>query len=246
MRRRWSYVATEAKCRNGIIMAIAIQSTCMPLTSCIPGERTVPSGDRVYRRSDAQHLDAFKHRVGFRVVSIGHPGFESEKSKTITIGQLLTHQSGLPLSIMTTVASMNAYKNLSEIATETLSVKNRNRTFTKKLRLTLGSPLLEVSRKDVSVEVVVDSSIEKIFTDIPLRLVFTPDQRVSSDEVALDTLVVQGARSRIDELRWQDITVQIRLTKLSPGEYDLPATILLPDYITPVYSEPQRFNIVIY
>lgn len=137
-------------------------------------------------------------------------------------------------------------QNLSEIATETLSVRNRNRTFTKKLRLTLESPLLEVSRKDVSVEVIVDSSIEKMFTDIPLRLIFTPDQRVSSDEVVLDTLVVQGARSRIDELRWQDITVQIRLTKLSPGEYDLPATILLPDYITPVYSAPQRFNIVIY
>lgn len=135
---------------------------------------------------------------------------------------------------------------LSEITTETLSVKNRNKTFTKKLRLALTSPLLEISRKDVSVEVIVDSSVKKTFTNIPLRLIFTPDQRVSSDKAALDTLVVQGARSRIDELQRHNITVQIRLTKLTPGEYALPATILVPDYITPVYSEPQRFNIVIY
>jgi hypothetical protein len=140
----------------------------------------------------------------------------------------------------------NALQNLNVIATETLSAKNRNKTFTKKIRLIHESPLLEVSRKDVSIEVVVDSSVEKTFTDIPLKLVFTPDQRVSSDKVVLDTLVVRGARSRINELHWQDITVQIRLTKLAPGEYDLPATILLPDYITPVYSKPQRFNIVLY
>jgi hypothetical protein len=139
-----------------------------------------------------------------------------------------------------------ALKDLSTVATETLNVRNRNKTFTKKLRLTLESPLLDVSRKDVAVEVVVDSSVEKSFTNIPLRLLFTPDQRVSSDKAVLDTLIVRGARSRIRELQRRDITVQIRLTKLSPGEYNLPATILLPDYITPVYSEPQRFNIVIY
>ncbi len=137
-------------------------------------------------------------------------------------------------------------QDLSEITTETLSVRNRGKTFAKKLRLAQISPLLEVSRNDVSVQVVVDSSVEKVFTDIPLRLVFTPDQRVSSDKAVLDTLIVRGAHGRIGELRQQDITVQIRLTKLSPGEYELPATILLPDYVTPVYSHPQRFNIVIY
>lgn len=139
-----------------------------------------------------------------------------------------------------------ALGSLGEIMTETLSVRNRSKTFTKKLRLAKLSPLLTLSRKDVSVEVIVDTSVEKMFTDIPLTLIFTPEQRVSSEKTNLDTLVVRGAQNRMNELKKQDISVQIRLTKLSSGEYDLPATIQLPDYITPVYSEPQRFKISIY
>ncbi|GAH34003.1 unnamed protein product, partial [marine sediment metagenome] len=44
----------------------------------------------------------------------------------------------------------------------------------------------------------------------------------------------------------KDISVKIKLTELSPGEYDLPASITLPDYIKPVYSNPKRFKIKIY
>lgn len=139
-----------------------------------------------------------------------------------------------------------ALRNLGEIMTETLSVRNRSKTFTKKLRLAELPLLLTVSRKDVSVEVIVDTSVERMFTDIPLTLIFTPEQRVSSERTNLDTLVVRGAQNRMEELKKQDITVQIRLTKLSSGEYDLPATIQLPDYITPVYSEPKTFKIRIY
>lgn len=139
-----------------------------------------------------------------------------------------------------------ALQSLGEIMTETLSVRNRSKTFTKKLRLAKLPPLLSLSRKDVSVEVIVDTSVERLFTDIPLTLIFTPEQRVSSEKTNLDTLVVRGAKKRMDELKKQDIAVQIRLTKLPSGEYDLPATIQLPDYITPVYSEPKRFKIRIY
>lgn len=44
------------------------------------------------------------------------PGFRNEKCKNITIEQLLTHQSGLPLTIMADAASLDDYKDLIEMA----------------------------------------------------------------------------------------------------------------------------------
>ena len=41
------------------------------------------------------------------------PGFDNEKSKTITVEQLLTHRSGLPLSILT---SLDEYEDLYSLA----------------------------------------------------------------------------------------------------------------------------------
>ncbi len=135
---------------------------------------------------------------------------------------------------------------LNEIATETLNVKNKTSSFKKKLRVMQSSPLLQFSKKEVQAELTIDTTAEKLFTDIPLKLIFTPTQRVSSEKISLDTLIVTGAKNRIDMLTKSDISVTIRLTKLLPGEYDLPATIILPNHIKPVYSNPKRFKITLY
>jgi hypothetical protein len=50
----------------------------------------------------------------------------------------------------------------------------------------------------------------------------------------------------VERLMKKDITVRIRLSQVEPGAYDFPATIVLPDYITPVSSQPQRFKVTIY
>jgi len=80
----------------------------------------------------------------------------------------------------------------------------------------------------------IEKTVEKLFTNIPLKLIFTPNQRVTSEKISLDTLIVQGPEKKIT------------LTKLSPGDYALPAAILLPEYIKPVYSNPKKFRIKIY
>lgn len=137
-------------------------------------------------------------------------------------------------------------QNLNEVATETLNLKNKTSTFTKELKITEISPLFQISKNMVRVQVEVDATTEKLITNIPLKLIFTPSQRVSSKKIFLDTLIVKGSGNRIRKLKKKDISVKIKLTELSPGEYDLPASITLPDYIKPVYSNPKRFKIKIY
>ncbi|MCK5058504.1 MAG: class A beta-lactamase-related serine hydrolase [Candidatus Aminicenantes bacterium] len=44
------------------------------------------------------------------------PGFKNDKSKNITIEQLLTHRSGLPLTIMATLRDTNKFKDLVTMA----------------------------------------------------------------------------------------------------------------------------------
>ena len=85
-----------------------------------------------------------------------------------------------------------------------------------------------------------------MFTNIALTLLFTPEQRVSSEKISLDTLIVQGPSNRMHGLKKKDITVKITLTKLPAGEHYLPATIVLPQYIKPVNSVPKKFKITIY
>ena len=46
-------------------------------------------------------------------------GFRNEKSKSITVGQLLTHRSGLPLSFLLTQADLERYPSLQALADST-------------------------------------------------------------------------------------------------------------------------------
>jgi hypothetical protein len=137
-------------------------------------------------------------------------------------------------------------RTMSEILAETLDVKNKSTSYITESKIVQVSPLFEISKEYVRVEVKVDTTDEKLFTNLPLKLIFTPDQRVSSEKISLDTLIVRGSRMRTANLRKRNIDVEIKLTKLAPGDYNLPATIILPKYITPVYSNPKRFKIKIH
>lgn len=153
------------------------------------------------------------------------------------------------VSVMDTVTATGPamqFTGINAIAAETLDLKNERSSFEKTVRLVTPSPLFMLSRDVVRVAVRVDTAVEKLFTNIPLTLIFTPQQRVVSEKISLDTLVVRGPRDKVDQLMKKDITVRIRLSQVEPGEYNFPATIILPDYITPVSSQPQRFKVTIY
>lgn len=135
---------------------------------------------------------------------------------------------------------------MEELVTETLSVRNRSSPFEKEIRLDIPSSLLNVSNKSVEVRIDIDNSAQKVLTSVPLKLIYSPNQKVRSDRSVLDTLIVVGSPDLIRGLSVSDIEVRIRLTKMTKGEYDLPAEVMLPDYIRPTYSAPQKFHVTIY
>ena len=134
---------------------------------------------------------------------------------------------------------------INELTTESLSVRNRSSSFERELRLEISSSLLSVTKQKVRVRVDIDTTSQKVLINIPLLLIYSPDQRVRVDKDKLDTLIVEGSPDRIKDLSTNNIEVRIKLTELSSGYYNLPAEIILPDHIRPTRSVPKTFNITI-
>ena len=192
-------------------------------------------------------------KIGFNATSI-NVKIDEETNKEIDVrvpvrGSLKEGYSVSEIIALDTVIVTGPREilgDLKSIPTETLTVKNETSSFLKRLRISESSPLLQISKEEVQVEVKIDTTIQRQFTNIPLKLIFTPNQRVTSEKISLDTLIVKGPRNRVLSLKKKDINVTIKLTMLSPGEYNLPAAIILPEYITPIYSNPKKFKIVLY
>jgi YbbR domain-containing protein len=143
------------------------------------------------------------------------------------------------------VAPQSMLENLSELMTETLSVRNRSSSFEKELRIDMTSQLVRISKKNVKVVVDIGEAVRKTLTYVPLMLLYSPEQEVQVDRSLLDTLVVEGTPQRIESLTMNNVDVSINVTKLNSGNYNLPAEIILPKYIMMVRSIPQKFNISI-
>ena len=143
------------------------------------------------------------------------------------------------------IGPLKLLEQIDEIATESLNVRNRSISFEKDLRLEIQSPLIQTTKKSLRVNVRIEQTIQKTLTSIPLTLIYTTEQRVRSATNTIDTLVVEGSPDRIRKLSPTDVTVRIKLTKLGPGDYLLPAEIVLPKYVKPVRSVPQKFPLTI-
>jgi YbbR domain-containing protein len=199
--------------------------------------------------------------LGFTDISLR---FKNRKAIDVTIDKRISERinvtvpikgslrEGYSINDITVLDSVNVIgpkeilRNLDAISTETLNVKNKSFSFQKEIKLKPPTTLLHISKKIVQVKVEVDTTVERLFANIPLRLIFFPSQRVTSQKISLDSLIVSGSKHRIGELKKRDIEVSIKLSKLTPGEYNLPAEILLPEYIKPIYSKPKTFRIKIY
>ncbi len=163
-----------------------------------------------------------------------------------------TLKKGYAISDMTVldtiglIGPQEVLEQVNELMTESLNVRNRSISFEKDLKLEIPSPMLDVKKKSVKVRATISESMRKTLTDIPLILIYAPGQSARSELNALDTLIVEGAPERINRLSNNEIEVRIKLTKLGPGEYLLPAEIDPPEYVTPIKSVPQRFKITVY
>jgi YbbR domain-containing protein len=136
-------------------------------------------------------------------------------------------------------------KVASAVTTETLDLA----TVTEPGRRRLKVVPPEVGRYTVqpeSVDVVI--GLEKEGARIFLGLLVAPAgadaKRVEIDPTEAQ-IAVAGPASRIASLKQSDITAQIKVSGLAPGEYQLAAEITLPPGFHMVKCEPQLFDVIV-
>ncbi len=211
-----------------------------------PGKNTIPTKE-LFLPIDQQVVKVSYYKKSI-TVSIDK---KTEKNINISIPLKGTLKPGYAVNriyiydTIKVVGPRSILNNLNELSTESLSVKNRALSFSAKLAI-IKPPLINLSKNYVNVKIEIDTAVEKIFTRIPLKLIYSRSQNVSSEKLNLDTLIVSGPRSRVEHLSKHSIQVRIELRNYRPGNYNLPAEIVLPPYIKPIYSKPKRFKIKIY
>ncbi|MGB9720063.1 MAG: CdaR family protein [bacterium] len=137
-------------------------------------------------------------------------------------------------------------QKLNEVSVESLDVKNQSATFEKTLKLDPVSSLIKFSTENLRVRVVIDTSDQRIFTNVPVNILKNAGQKIWISNQSIDTLIVQGARSQVSGLIKENIGLRIKTTDLVGGEYDLSPEIILPEFLSSVYIKPQRIKVVVY
>jgi YbbR domain-containing protein len=97
-----------------------------------------------------------------------------------------------------------------------------------------------------SVDVVVglEKEAARIFLGLPVTPAGIDPQRVDIDPTEAQ-IAVAGPASSINSLRQTDITAQVRVSGLGPGDYQLAAEITLPPGFHLVKCEPQLFDVTV-
>lgn len=174
-----------------------------------------------------------------REISVEIP-YTSDLKEGLSVREIIV------IDTITAIGPRQILRDLENIPSETLYIKKQISSFQEILRLNPPSPHISLSTNRVRIEVLLDTTGQSVITNIPLKLIYTASQRVVSEKISLDTLIVEGPQAQLEVLKKRDIIVKITLTDMTPGDYYLPATIILPNYIKPVYSVPKRFKISIY
>ena len=101
-----------------------------------------------------------------------------------------------------------------------------------------------VQPESVYVVIGLEKEGARIFLGLPVTAAGADPQRVEIDPTEAQ-IAVAGPASRIVSLKQSDITAQIRVSGLAPGEYQLAAEITLPPGFHLVKCEPQQFDVIV-
>jgi hypothetical protein len=101
-----------------------------------------------------------------------------------------------------------------------------------------------VEPESVEVVIALEKEGARIFLGLPVKVV-APDARSVEIEPSEAQIAVAGPASRIGSLKAADITAQIKISGLGPGDYRLAAEISLPPDFHLVKCEPQLFDVTV-
>jgi YbbR domain-containing protein len=135
---------------------------------------------------------------------------------------------------------------LTELTADSVNLNNASSSFEKILTIATPSPLIKIASAATAIRIEIDTAVQKLLTDIPLRIINPSGKRITLDRNVVDTLVIEGPKSGMPRIDKSDIEIKIRLPDLKAGYYSLPAEVILPEYFRPVRSSPKKFGIRIY
>ncbi len=101
-----------------------------------------------------------------------------------------------------------------------------------------------ISPESVDVVIGLEKEAARIFLGLPVAPAGADPERVEIDPSEAQ-IAVAGPASRMPSLKQSDITAQIKVSGLAPGEYQLAAEITLPPGFHLVKCEPQQFDVIV-
>jgi len=136
-------------------------------------------------------------------------------------------------------------KVASAVTTETLDLATVTEPGRRRLRVVPPEGgRYSVAPESVDVVIALEKEGARIFLGLPVRAAGLDAARVEV-EPAEAQIAVAGPSSKIGSLKQSDITAQIKVAGLGPGDYQLAAEITLPPGFHLVKCEPQLFDVIV-
>ncbi len=101
-----------------------------------------------------------------------------------------------------------------------------------------------VEPESVDVVIALEKEGARIFLGLPITASGADAQRVEIEPTEAQ-IAVAGPSSKMGSLKQSDITAQIKVSGLGPGDYELAAEITLPPGFHLVKCEPQLFDVIV-
>ncbi len=152
----------------------------------------------------------------------------------------ITYQDSIILS-----GPEQSMRFVKDISSESLFISNYSTApIRKKLKLVVpDTNLYKVTPESILITAIVEKESTRKFYDVTVKISPTDQDVTLKPKTASITL--RGAKTLIDSLKTSDIKVNINTSKMTIGEYAVPAEISLPKGIFLVSCEPKMFEIKI-
>ncbi|MBN2465504.1 hypothetical protein JXD38_07775 [candidate division WOR-3 bacterium] len=131
------------------------------------------------------------------------------------------------------------------VQTETLDLATVNAPGRRRLQvIPPDDARYSVEPESIDVVIELEKEVARIFLGLPVAPVGIDPQRIEMDPTEAQ-IAVAGPASSINTLKHTDITAQVRVSGLVPGDYQLAAEITLPPGFHLVKCEPQLFDVTV-
>lgn len=197
----------------------------------LPASVTVRSVSPDY--AEIKTTEAAGKVVSVQVPTAGEPG----TGVTMVINR--------PNATVRLLGAEDDLKLVNSVYTETLDLATVTEPGVRRLRVVMPEGgFVGAEPESVDVGIAIEREGARIFLGVPVKVIALGGRRAEIDPDEAQ-VAVAGPASKIDSLKAEDVTAQIRISGLAPGDYRLAAEISLPPDFHLVKCEPQLFDVTV-